>query len=328
MSWLDRWWRGGQSVREPDGGEMPVASVGGWRHAFALFGGRRYLTGVPYALPKDDQEISRLDFQHYMLRQLVQGNYAAPLRQPRAILDVGCGTGRWAEEMAAEFPGTQVVAFDLVPPPADAGQLVTQTLSLRPVNYAFVQGSLLDGLPFPDASFEYVHMRFLAGAIPLPSIDPVIRELVRMLAPGGWIELVEPGAFQNAGPSLARLGACGTELTARRGVEPSPGIRIRDWLSVAGIANLACREVLMPVGRHGGRIGQMAAADGLAMMTALRAVVVAQRLASVEEYDAALAGMREELADPSRPSWVPFYFAVGQKRAAHSPSLPLRGTVA
>jgi hypothetical protein len=29
---------------------------------FRFFGGRRHLTGVPYALPKDDQEVNRLDF--------------------------------------------------------------------------------------------------------------------------------------------------------------------------------------------------------------------------------------------------------------------------
>ncbi len=36
---------------------------------------RRYREDVPYFLPKDLEEIDRLDFQHYALRASLQGNY-------------------------------------------------------------------------------------------------------------------------------------------------------------------------------------------------------------------------------------------------------------
>jgi hypothetical protein len=62
---------------------------------FQFFGGRRYHAQAPYLLPTDDREINRLDFQHYMLRFVMKGNFAAPLRQPRDILDIGSGSGRW-----------------------------------------------------------------------------------------------------------------------------------------------------------------------------------------------------------------------------------------
>jgi 2-polyprenyl-3-methyl-5-hydroxy-6-metoxy-1,4-benzoquinol methylase len=87
---------------------------------FRQIGGRRYVRGSPYLLPKDDAEINRLDFQHYMLRFALRNNYLAPLGQPRDILDVGTGTGRWALEMALAFPGANVVGIDLVAPPVDA----------------------------------------------------------------------------------------------------------------------------------------------------------------------------------------------------------------
>jgi ubiquinone/menaquinone biosynthesis C-methylase UbiE len=45
--------------------------------------------------------MNRLDFQHFILRQAFKGNYAAPIRNPARILDVGTGTGRWATEMRA-----------------------------------------------------------------------------------------------------------------------------------------------------------------------------------------------------------------------------------
>ncbi|MGH2480290.1 MAG: hypothetical protein ACRDHW_11590 [Ktedonobacteraceae bacterium] len=61
--------------------------------------GRRFLEST-YLPLKDSGEISRLDFQHYLLRQALKGNYLAPIRDPGYILDGGAGTGRWGREMA------------------------------------------------------------------------------------------------------------------------------------------------------------------------------------------------------------------------------------
>src|SRR5258708_39419939 len=85
----------------------------------ALIAARMRAVGVPYMLPRDMEEINRLDFQHYVLRYAFRGLYAAPLRNPRDILDVGTGTGLWAREMAQLFPLARVVGLALAPPPHD-----------------------------------------------------------------------------------------------------------------------------------------------------------------------------------------------------------------
>jgi hypothetical protein len=101
--------------------------------------GRRHLEDAPYLLPKDEQEIHRLDYQHYILRQVLRGNTYAPvesmLRKGCTVLDVGCGTGRWAKEIAATYPKTQVVGFDLE-------EVITPTQP--PPNYQFHRGNLLN----------------------------------------------------------------------------------------------------------------------------------------------------------------------------------------
>lgn len=60
--------------------------------------GRCHRTDAPYLLPKDDQEIRRLDYQHYIFRTLLQKNTFAPvdalLQKGGRVSDVGCGTGR------------------------------------------------------------------------------------------------------------------------------------------------------------------------------------------------------------------------------------------
>lgn len=46
-----------------------------------------------------------------MLRYALQGVYAVPLHSPLSILDVACGAGRWAIDMATLFPQANVVTW-------------------------------------------------------------------------------------------------------------------------------------------------------------------------------------------------------------------------
>ncbi|MGE5333977.1 MAG: class I SAM-dependent methyltransferase [Nitrososphaerota archaeon] len=274
-------------------------------------GGRRHLADAPYVLPHDDQEINRLDFQHYMLRYALRGNYAAPIGTPASILDVGSGTGRWAMEMAAYFPDTNVVATDIVVPPEQAAQPAGMGLDRRPENYTFVPGNVLNGLSFADGSFDFVHMRLLIFAIPEASWPKVVNELVRVTRPGGWIELVETGPQQNGGPAMDMIVDWVTQASQRRGVNPLIGPRVADFLAGAGAVNVNRRDIALPVGAYGGRIGKMAETDIFGVMGGVKPLVTAQGIASDEAYTAALTQAR---ADINRfRCTLPFYLAYGQR---------------
>ena len=56
-----------------------------------MFASRQLPTDSPYILPWNMEEVNRLDFQHHLLRQAMSGNYRAPLKRPKNILDVGYG---------------------------------------------------------------------------------------------------------------------------------------------------------------------------------------------------------------------------------------------
>src|ERR1700682_1802955 len=89
------------------------------KEVFVDDAGRRHRGDAPYLLPKDEQEMARLDYQHYLLRQVLKGQSFAPipgerlLRKASTVLDVGCGTGRWGMEIASAYPNAQVYGFDL-----------------------------------------------------------------------------------------------------------------------------------------------------------------------------------------------------------------------
>jgi SAM-dependent methyltransferase len=282
---------------------------------FRLFGGRRHLAAMPYPLPKDTSEINRLDFQHYLLRTGFRGNFAAPLADPTSILDVGCGSGRWAMELAAYFPIAQVVGVDLVPPATDDTQTLGYGLEKRPENYTFVAGNVLEGLPFPDQSFDFVHQRLLITAIPRDRWPFLVHELTRLARVGGWVELAECGVPEDGGPGLTSLWNSWIELCSRRGVDFTMGHRIGELLQQGGLTGVQQQRLYFPMGDYGGRIGRMSATDCLAVASALRAPVISQGIQPEDQYDQLMAVARDEFGRTNRGGVLPFYLAYGQRTA-------------
>ncbi|MBX5459329.1 MAG: methyltransferase domain-containing protein, partial [Thermogemmatispora sp.] len=237
-----------------------------------LQGPRRYLQEQPYLLPKDLGEVNRLDFQHYVLRAILRGNYLAPIQQPGRILDVGCGTGQWAFELAHQFPQAEVIGLDL--------EQVKATTP--PPNYRFVQGDLTQGLPFANDSFDFVHQRLLVGAIPLAAWPGVVQELARVTSPGGWIELVELSTHISnlipAGPANQQLASLTGQLAALRGLD-SEGVVMRSldhYLAQAGLVNIQRHPIQVPLGDWGGRIGSLLALDFREVWKAISAPLAAR----------------------------------------------------
>jgi ubiquinone/menaquinone biosynthesis C-methylase UbiE len=269
-------------------------------------GDRLHRADAPYVLPSDEQEINRLDFQHYMLRHTLRGNYAAPIIDPRDILDVGSGTGRWALEMADIFPQANVLGVDLTPPSPD-------NQVQMPDNLAFTQGNILEEMNFADGSFDFVHMRLLIFAIPEERWPDVVRELVRVTRPGGWVEMVETGPQQNGGPAMDQLVRWITQASMRRGVNPLVGSRIGELLAPAGLTNTVARGITLPVGAYGGRVGRMAETDIVGVVSGVKGLVTSMGITTPESYDAALSQARADLA--RYQCALPFYIYYGQRPA-------------
>jgi ubiquinone/menaquinone biosynthesis C-methylase UbiE len=207
-------------------------------------------------LPKDMGEIDRLDVQHYVLRAILRGNYLAPIRAPRHILDVGCGTGQWAYEMAQEFPQAMVVGLDL--------EQIRNKSKGPPPNYRFVAANLLEGLPFANNTFDFVHQRLMAAALPLTAWPLIVRDLIRVTAPGGWVELVEgSGEVAPAGPATQEVFNLTSQLAALRGLDSRSVVvqSLERYLRDAGLINVERRFVDAPMGDWGGRIGALLALD-------------------------------------------------------------------
>src|SRR5262249_54279869 len=136
-----------------------------------LVGGRRYLSAAPYLLPVDEQELARLDFQQHLVRAFLPRAILPPVTRLNTILDVGCGTGRWALDVAQQFPQTRVIGLDILSPALSTVPFSPVAgapwASPHPPNYASVQADALSGLPFDDATFDYVRVANMSCAAPL-----------------------------------------------------------------------------------------------------------------------------------------------------------------
>ncbi|HET8843178.1 MAG TPA: class I SAM-dependent methyltransferase [Ktedonobacteraceae bacterium] len=273
-------------------------------------GSRRFVDapGAPYQLPKDLTDLNRLDFQHFILRQALTGNYIAPIASGPVgqILDVGTGTGRWAIEMAQAFPQAQVFGIDL-----EESQDITGKIQTIPPNYHFQISNVLQGLPFLDNTFDFVHQRLLVTGIPFVRWSEVIRELIRVTRPGGWIEMVESGVnFINEGPATVRWSSWSSNIMSPAGIDVNRVAQLEEVARQTGL-NCTCHIYNIPTGAWGGRVGAMLQQDLLSVYDSLTPRY--QRLLNVSTADAALT--RSSLIqewEKLRTS-LSFFVVIGQK---------------
>jgi SAM-dependent methyltransferase len=84
--------------------------------------------------------------------------YLAPLSHdnpPRKILDVATGTGRWAIEMADEFPDAKVIGTDLSP---------IQPTSVPPNLEFIIDDGFVSTTPLPHKGLSHtVRMEIITG---------------------------------------------------------------------------------------------------------------------------------------------------------------------
>jgi SAM-dependent methyltransferase len=104
------------------------------------------------------------------------------LAEGRRVLDVGCGPGTLLVRLARA--GADVVGIDLVPSHIELARQSLHLLGLR----ADLEVADAEELPFSDASFDRVvannSLQFT------PDLDAALREIHRVLRPGGTVHVV------------------------------------------------------------------------------------------------------------------------------------------
>ena len=132
----------------------------------------------------------------------------AKLASGQKILDVGCGTGTLAVQILRSFPTVQITGFD---PDPKALARAKRKADREGAAVRFDQG-FADGLPYADASFDRVFSSMMFHHVETGEKEAMLREVRRVLAPGGSFHLMDvagpdkpPGLFERLLHAHARL---------------------------------------------------------------------------------------------------------------------------
>jgi ubiquinone/menaquinone biosynthesis C-methylase UbiE len=204
----------------------------------------------------------------------------AGIRPGDRVLDVACGTGVLAREVAGRVgPSGRVVGLDLNPAMLEVARRLRPGIEWR-------QGDAV-ALPLEDAAFDVAVSQFAFLFVP----DPVaaLREMWRVLAPGGRLAVAVCAPIERA-PGYRVLG----ELLRRHAGDAAAGLvdtyfamgdlgRLRDLARAAGLAGVEARE-------HPGR-ARFASIDELVRIEIKGSPLAA--LVAETSYAALLAEARE-----------------------------------
>ncbi len=191
---------------------------------------------------------------------------AAQIRPGQRVLDVACGTGILAREIARRIGSAgRVVGVD-----PSAGMIAVAKRLAPAIEW---REGVAESLPYPDQSFDVVVSQF--GLMFFTDRRQALREMLRVLAPGGrlavavWdsldnlpaysseVGLLERAAGRQAADALrapfvlgnrkvlatlfSEAGVTAAEITTHHGMARFPGIRtmveadLRGWLPVMGV---------------------------------------------------------------------------------------------
>ncbi|KAG0272262.1 hypothetical protein BGZ95_011995 [Linnemannia exigua] len=254
--------------------------------------------------------------QHALWKYIGGGNAHAPLRYDiDRILDSGCGLGEWAMEMAKEYPSATVYGVDLNP------DLFPGMSRPVPSNCLFVESNILSRLSFPDRYFDFVYQRFLYLGLTIDDWPVALKELRRVMKPGGWIELFEPCMrVHRAGPRTREVMRWISRLLQEeRGLDfDFAGEKMKRLCEseMVGFQNVKLERLSIPVGAWGGRVGEAMAENMVLMFQNLQSALresasYPKDQAAAKAYAVMVQSWIRECED--NRSYIDYYILVGQR---------------
>ncbi|KAE8407132.1 S-adenosyl-L-methionine-dependent methyltransferase [Aspergillus pseudonomiae] len=173
----------GRCVREPLSLQMAIEErerIPGF-HSENLRIYHGYRKGV-YMLPCDEQEQDRLDFLHKALSLAMRSDVQIHVPYPvnGKVLDLGCGTGLWAINLAERNPGAFVVGVDLSP--------------IQPSTYPwncqfYAPFDFESSWNLGEECWDMIHLRMGCGSV--VNWHSLYRKVLAHLRCGAWFEQVE-----------------------------------------------------------------------------------------------------------------------------------------
>jgi len=136
-------------------------------------------------------EMARLMLQDRLINEMVGGLIPEleELDSIDNILDIGCGPGGWALDVARSYPKKKITGIDI------SDMMLTYANEQKKLheleNIRFIKMDARQDLRFPDRSFALVNIRTAAGYISRHTWPFLLKECARITQVGGILRVTE-----------------------------------------------------------------------------------------------------------------------------------------
>ncbi|KAG1798251.1 uncharacterized protein HD556DRAFT_1440588 [Suillus plorans] len=266
-----------------------------------------------YVLPTDEQERKRLAVQYEVLRHGFGGRVVfAPieLHAGDKVLDSGVGSATWLLDCYNANKDVNFHGIDLktnIFPELD--DIQKQRIHLGPGNI----------LQLPNdwtSNFQLVNQRLLIAALSKEMWNTVVDEIFRVLAPGGWVQLLE-ASHCSAGEVTQRHFSMLQDLFVKRGLLLNCIEHIPNVLKSAGFDNITAQRLEISLGGGEDEDGMEAKAreSFIGAYKGMQTPVVKMGIRTEGEYVKLMEDLEREW-ETNAQSKVVFYTFVAQKPTA------------
>ncbi|CAB4444010.1 unnamed protein product [Rhizophagus irregularis] len=134
--------------------------------------------------PSSDGDIDFLHQHHFIVKSIWSTNFSSPINNiingDGKILDALCYAGTFVLELANEYQSAEFVGID---------RYKLFPSEIKPNNVNFLSADLMDGIPSEDNYFDFTHLNTIEPVFLLENWEFIIKELIRVTKPGGYIEI-------------------------------------------------------------------------------------------------------------------------------------------
>jgi len=202
---------------------------------------------IPYAFERvqrdsDGGEVARLEAQNLLFEKSAPLDQLPPIPPDGAILDVGSGTGFWAQRLAERVPQGRLTCLD-----RSEDLLGLARTRLRGCDRADFLQQDLRALNLPPGAYDLAFTSVTLAHV--QDLDRVLERLMAALKPGGWLACFEPAqqarrffALHPPCPNLEFLMDQLLEIVAERGSDLDVALKIAHHLDRLGMEEVVLRD--------------------------------------------------------------------------------------
>ncbi|KAK3176798.1 hypothetical protein OEA41_008123 [Lepraria neglecta] len=255
--------------------------------------------------------------QHRVFNLMFDGKLIfPPLTKVENVLDCGYGSASWAIEVAEEYPDCEVIGVDISPhmKPDDT-----------PENFWPELDDINRPLAYDPNYFDLVQSRMVGGGINASRWSTYLRDIKRVLKPGGWVQMVEcyfmcqsdNGSITDSHP-LRRWS--NNYIRSLEGIkDPRAPQRLQTLFTAAGFVEIEHTMIPMPLcgwsnDPRSRRIGDANRDNIQQALSNLGIFPFTRRLGmAIEDVRALVARACVDAANPGLKAYFPIYVCIGKK---------------